>query len=111
MPQDILGGFQQLVMLAVLRLGEAAYGAKIQRELEETAGRRVSISTVYVTLDRLDRKGLVRSWLADPTPVRGGKAKRYYGVTDEGVRALEGARDELLRMWDGVGAGLRLERR
>lgn len=110
MSQDALGGFQQLVMLAVLRLGDGAYGAAIQRDLEETAGRRVSISTIYVTLDRLDRKGMVRSWLADPTPVRGGKAKRYYGLTDAGLRALHGARDELLRMWDGVDAGLKTER-
>ena len=57
--QDSLGGFQQLVMLAVLRLSDEAYGARMQRELEETAGRSVSISTVYVTMDRLERKGLI----------------------------------------------------
>lgn len=102
MTQDILGGFQQLVMLAVLRLGADAHGGRIQRELEETVERTVSISTVYVTLDRLDGKGMVRSWLADPTPVRGGKAKRYYAVTEAGLEALQGARNELLRMWDGV---------
>ena len=89
-------------MLAVLRLGGDAYGGRIQRELEQTVGRTVSISTVYVTLDRLDQKGMVRSWLSDPTPVRGGKSKRYYGITQTGLEALESARDELLRMWEGV---------
>ena len=108
MPQDILGGFQQLVMLAVLRLGDDAYGARIQLELDETAGRSVSISTVYVTMERLERKGLVASWLADPTPVRGGRSKRFYQLTDEGVLALQEAREALDRMWDGLEASPRL---
>lgn len=102
--QDSLGGFQQLVMLAVLRLGDEAYGAVIQRELEETAGRCVSISTVYVTMERLERKGLIDSWLADPTPVRGGKSKRFYKLTKTGQVALRGSRDELGRMWEGLEA-------
>ena len=100
--QDSLGGFQQLVMLAVLRMGDEAYGARIQRELEETAGRSVSISTVYVTMERLERKGLIDSWLADPTPVRGGKSKRFYKLTDTGLQALRESRDELDRMWQGL---------
>ncbi len=100
--QDSLGGFQQLVMLAVLRLADEAYGARMQRELEETAGRSVSISTVYVTMERLERKGLIDSWLADPTPVRGGKSKRFYKLTETGLQALRESRDELDRMWDGL---------
>ncbi len=100
--QDSLGGFQQLVMLAVLRLGDRAYGALIQRELEETAGRGVSISTVYVTMERLERKGLIDSWLTDPTPVRGGKSKRFYKLSRTGLRALRESRDELDRMWEGL---------
>jgi PadR family transcriptional regulator PadR len=99
---ETLGGFQQLVMLAILRLGDEAYGARMQRELDETAGRSVSISTVYVTMERLERKGLVESWLADPTPVRGGKSKRYYRLTKSGLRALRESREELDRMWQGV---------
>jgi PadR family transcriptional regulator len=102
MSHEILGGFQQLVMLAVLRLGDDAYGARVQQELEETAGRSVSISTVYVTLERLERKGHVSSWLADPTPVRGGRSKRYYALTPDGLAALNEARDALARMWAGV---------
>lgn len=102
MSDDVLGGLQQLVLLAVLRLGDDVYGATIQRELEERAGRAVAISTVYVTLDRLERKGLVRSWLGDPTPVRGGKAKRHYALTAQGERAVREARAALDRMWAGV---------
>lgn len=102
MSDDVLGGLQQLVLLAVLRLADDAYGATIQRELEERAHRAVAISTVYVTLDRLERKGLVRSWLGDPTPVRGGKAKRHYAVTAQGERAVREARHALERMWAGV---------
>jgi DNA-binding PadR family transcriptional regulator len=106
MTNEILGGFQQLVMLAVVRLAEAAYGARIQDELEQTAGRSVSISTVYVTLDRLERRGYVASWLADPTPIRGGKSKRYYRVTKAGLDALRQSREELERMWQGVETSL-----
>ena len=89
-------------MLAVLRLADAAYGYEIQRELEETAGRSVSIATVYVTMERLEKKGLVDSWLADPTPVRGGRRKRFYRLTEDGLRVLGDTRDELSRMWAGV---------
>ena len=97
-----LGAFQQIVMLAVLRLDDDAYGARIQEELEETADRRVTISTVYVTLDRLEGRGLVRSWLGASTPVRGGKSRRFYEVTPAGVRALRDSREVLNRMWAGT---------
>lgn len=99
---ETLGTLQQLAMLAVLRAGREAHGARLQEELEEGAGRRVTISTVYVTLDRLEGKGLVRSWLGDSKPVRGGKARRYYELTDRGLEALREARDVMDRMWDGV---------
>jgi PadR family transcriptional regulator PadR len=102
MSDDVLGGLQQLVLLAVLRLGPDAYGATIQRELDDRARRPVAISTVYVTLDRLERKGLVRSWLGSPTPVRGGKAKRHYAVTAQGEHAVQEARTALERMWSGL---------
>ena len=108
MSHDILGGFQQLVMLAVLRLGDEAYGARLQLELDEIAGRTVSIGTVYVTMERLERKGLVASWLGDPTPMRGGRSKRFYQLTDEGVLALQEAREALDKMWDGLEASPRL---
>lgn len=103
--QEALGGFQQLVMLAVMRLGEQAYGAEIQRDIEETAGRSVSISTIYVTLDRLQRRGLMSSWLGEPTSVRGGKAKRFYRLTAEGRETLHATREQLERMWHGLQTG------
>lgn len=106
MTQENLGGLQQLAMLAVLRLGDQAYGATVQRELEDTAGRSVAISTVYVTMERLERRGLVSSHLADPTPVRGGRAKRVYTLTAGGIEALESSRRELDRMWQAVEARL-----
>jgi PadR family transcriptional regulator len=101
---ETLGTFQQLAMLAVLRVGEDAHGARLQEELERQADRRVTISTVYVTLDRLEGKGLVRSWKGDATPVRGGKARRYYEVTPRGLEALRESRQMLERMWEGIDA-------
>jgi PadR family transcriptional regulator len=100
-----LGELEQLVMLAVVQLGEDAYGARIQRELATRARRRISLGTVYVTLMRLENKGLVRSWLGESTPSRGGKARRHYAIERAGLRALRAARDTLARMWDGIPAG------
>ncbi|HSA57111.1 MAG TPA: PadR family transcriptional regulator [Gemmatimonadaceae bacterium] len=97
-----LGSLQQLVLLVTLRLGEDAYGAAIQRELEQLTGRRLSIATVYVTMERLEAQGLARSWLGPSTPERGGKAKRYYAVTTRGTQALRRARTELQRAWAGL---------
>ena len=102
--QDSLGQFQQLVMLAVLRTGNDAYGACLQEELEDRADRRVTISTIYVTLDRLEGRGFVRSWKGASTPVRGGKARRFYEVTPRGFAALRESQDALDRMWEGVDA-------
>jgi DNA-binding PadR family transcriptional regulator len=89
-------------MLAVARLGDDAYGAKIRRELEEVTGRSVSISTVYVTLIRLEDQSLVRSRQAKPEPGRGGPGKRFFAVTPKGWAALETARDAVAEMWKGV---------
>lgn len=100
--EETLQALQQLVMLSILQLDEEAYGALIQQELEERAERSVAIATIYVTLSRLEKRGMVESWLGDPTPVRGGRAKRYYRVTEEGRTALEAARAELERMWSGL---------
>jgi len=100
-----LGDLEELVLLAVLRLGAVAYGARIRNELIEHAGRSVSISTIYVTLMRLEEKGLARSWLGEPTGRRGGKAKRYFAVRPEGEEALQATREVRERMWSGVPAG------
>jgi len=97
-----LGDLEELALLAVLRLGENAYGGRIREVLADDAGRPVSISTIYVTLMRLEEKGLVRSWIGEPTRARGGKAKRYYAVLPEGVESVESVRAVRARMWDGV---------
>ena len=104
--RSYLREFEQLVLLSVLRLGEDAYGARIQADLAEAANRSVSIATIYVALSRLEQRGLVRSWMSDPTPVRGGKAKKYYAVESEGKVALQEAKATLERMWEGTGAAL-----
>ena len=99
---DHLGDLEELVLLAVLRLGDDAYGAALRRALKRRAGRSVSVSSIYVTLMRLQEKGLVDSWLAEPTAVRGGKAKRYFRLTAEGVEALRAERAAMKRMWEGL---------
>jgi DNA-binding PadR family transcriptional regulator len=99
---DHIGEFEELALLAVMRLGDSAYGARIQRELESRAGRRASISAIYITLTRLQDKGLVSSWIGAPTDVRGGKARRFFKVEPAGVAALGRARRQLLAMWNGL---------
>ena len=94
-----LGEFEQLALLAVLRLGDEAYGAAIQEELDRTASRSTAISSIYITLTRLESKGLVRSSLEAPG---GGRPRRYFRLEPDGVRALKLSRDALLSMWDGV---------
>ncbi len=99
---DYVGEFEQLVLLAVLRLGREAYGAAIQDEIERHGGRAASMSAVYTTLERLEAKGLVRSWIGEPTRQRGGKRKRHYELLAPGVRALRQAHATLKRMSDGL---------
>lgn len=83
----MLGEFEYLLLTAAVRLGEDAYGAAIRREIEEATGHRCSIGALYTTLDRLETKGYVKTWMGDPTPQRGGRAKRMVSVTTKGVRA------------------------
>lgn len=83
----MLGEFEYLLLAAAVRLGEHAYGAAIRREIEEARGQRCSIGALYTTLDRLESKGLVKTWMGQPTPERGGRAKRLVAVTPSGVRA------------------------
>lgn len=101
-----LGDLEQLVMLAVIRLEEDAYGVSIHDQLSQVARRRLSRATVYVTLQRLEEKGLLQSRLADPTPERGGRAKRYYQATPRGETALRAAIRAIGRMTDGLGRWL-----
>jgi len=100
-----LGEFEQLVLLAVLQLGEEAYSVPIVEEIERRTGREVTHAAVYVALRRLEDKDLVRSWMGEPTPERGGRSKRYFEVQPEAIPLLEASRDALLAMWDGLEAG------
>jgi len=97
-----LGEFEQVVLLAVLRLGDAAYAVTVREEIERRTGRRVSRGSIYVTLDRLETKGYLKSWLAEPTAVRGGRAKRFYTLRPRAVALLRDSRRALLQMWRGV---------
>jgi DNA-binding PadR family transcriptional regulator len=97
-----LGDLQHLVMLAVARLGEDAYGGAAQEELRRVAGRDVSVSTVYVTLVRLEEQGLLRPERAASGQGGVGRPRRYFSVTPEGWDALRASRSELDQMWQGV---------
>ncbi len=100
--KDTLGEFEQVVMLAVVRLGGDGYGVTIRREIEQRTGRRASLGAVYATLVRLEAKGLIASREGEATSVRGGRARRHYGLRPAGARALRASRAMLDRMWDGV---------
>ena len=97
-----LGDLQQMTMLAVVRLAASAYGAGIREELRSVAGRRVSVPTVYVTLVRLEERGLVTSTEVPPEEGRGGRARRVFALTPDGWEALEEARTAMFRLWEGV---------
>ena len=86
--KDWLGEFEQLVLLAVLRLGANAYGFAVQQEIQKRTGRSCSIGALYTTLDRLQKKGFVSAWLGEPTPERGGRAKKFFKVEAAGELAL-----------------------
>lgn len=87
-PQSPIGEFEQLVLLALVRLGPEAYGATIRREIETRTGRELSISAVYITLSRLEDKGFVKSRVGDPTPQRGGRRRKHVALLPAGRRAL-----------------------
>jgi len=97
-----LGDFEQMVLLAIVHLGGEAYGIPIVEEIERRTGRSVARAAVYITLRRLEEKGFVSSWMSDPTPERGGKARRYVQLTSDGARALRDARQVAERMWQGL---------
>lgn len=101
-PSAGLTELEQLVMLSVVRLGDGAYAAAVRRDLAAAAKRRLSAATVHVTLVRLERKGLLDSWESDPEPVRGGRSRRCFELTREGVEALRAAREVMDRMWARV---------
>ena len=98
-----LGNFEFMVLAVVLRLGDEAYAVPIRETLGERLGRAVTRGALYTTLARLEDKGLLRSRMADPLPVRGGKSRRYYRLTAAGERALRSSRVRMLEVWQGLG--------
>ena len=99
---DFLGEFEHIVLLAVARLCDGAYGMAIRQEIEDRAGRPIAIGSVYAALDRMERKGYLDSDVGDPTPVRGGRAKRFYSLQPPGAEALNRSRKVLAGLWDGL---------
>jgi DNA-binding PadR family transcriptional regulator len=99
---DLLGTFEQAVLLAILRLGQDAYGRAILRQVQVSLARSVVAGAVYTTLDRLEQRGFVTSKLAPGTAIRGGRARRYYLITAAGKRVLADAQKTLAKMWQGV---------
>jgi DNA-binding PadR family transcriptional regulator len=97
-----LGDFEQLVLMGVLRLADRAYGAAIRQEIHARSGRDVSINAVYTTLDRLETKGLLRSWTGEPSPQRGGRRRKHYALRPAGLDALRQAYQTFIAMADGI---------
>ncbi len=102
--QRYLGEFEEIVLLAILRLRDNAYGVSIRQTVEEVAGRPTSIGAIYTTLERLEQKGFVRSREGEATPERGGRAKRYFKIEGAGVQALNETDRIRMRLRDGIGS-------
>jgi PadR family transcriptional regulator PadR len=100
--EDPLGSLEHIVLLAVMRLGEEAYGITVRREIESITGRDLSIGAAYATLVRLESKGFVKSSAGEPTAERGGRAKRYFRVTADGKAALRNTNDIIQKMSAGI---------
>ncbi|HYX80822.1 MAG TPA: helix-turn-helix transcriptional regulator [Gemmatimonadales bacterium] len=102
MPPRFLTDFELMIMLAILRLREHAYGVPIAREIEGIAGRAVTLAAVYLALDRLQRNRLVTSHLGDPTPARGGRAKKFFRVTPAGLCAVRQTQRAFVALWRNI---------
>jgi PadR family transcriptional regulator, regulatory protein PadR len=99
---DLLGSLEQLVLLALVRLGDDAYGMTVRQEIEARTGRDLSIGAIYATLERLEAKAYVRSELGEPTAERGGRAKRLFRIEAKGEQALDGSQQVLRKMTAGM---------
>src|SRR5207237_10236088 len=99
MAKEYLGNLELMVLLSLIRVGDNAYGVPISHEIEQRTGRDVALGSVYAALDRLERKGYVTSTLGEPTPERGGRAKRYFQITAKGVKEVRDAQRMLTNMW------------
>ena len=104
-PRKGLGEFEHLLLLAVIRLGDGAYGVTMRREIEDRTGRPVTLGAIYPTMDRLEKKGLVSSSMSEPTKERGGRSRRYFRLEPAGLDALNTTRREFQAMWDGIETG------
>ena len=104
MSRQLLTDFELMVLLAILRVGDAAYGVPIAREIEDTGGRPVVRASVYTVLDRLEDRGLVASSVGQPTAERGGRSKRFFKVTAKGLRAVQQTQRALTALWHGIPA-------
>lgn len=102
MNRRYLTDFELIVLLAVLRLGDDAYGVSIARELEQTGRRTVLLGAIYAALNRLETNGLVRSSYGESTAARGGRAKRYFTVAPKGLKAVKDARRSFTALWSGI---------
>jgi len=102
MQDRLLTDFELMILLAILRVGEDAYGVPVAHEIERATGRPVTRASIYAALDRLHRMALVSSTLGDPTPERGGRAKRFLKVTPKGVRAVKDAQRAFTTLWRGL---------
>jgi PadR family transcriptional regulator PadR len=100
--RDYLTDFELMILLSILRLGDEAYGVPIAREIETTGGRSVVLAAVYAALDRLEANGLVSSSIGEPTPERGGRAKKFFDVTPTGLRAVRQTQQALTNLWSGI---------
>jgi PadR family transcriptional regulator PadR len=100
--RDYPGEFELMVLLAIIRLGDHAYGVPISEELTHTTGRETTLGSVYAALERLERKGFVSSRLADPTPARGGRAKRYFQATPKGLKSARATKKAFTSLWSGI---------
>jgi PadR family transcriptional regulator, regulatory protein PadR len=98
----LLTDFELMILLAILRVGDEAYGVPVAEEIEGATGRPVTRASIYTALDRLQRMGLVTSAMGDPTPERGGRAKRFFAVTPAGLRAVKEAQRAFSTMWRGL---------
>lgn len=99
MNQQLLSDLELMLILAILRIGDDAYGVEIAREIERTGGRRVLLAAAYAALERMERSQLVASRLGNPTPERGGRAKRFFSVTPRGIRAARATQNAFTALW------------
>ncbi|MBV9610900.1 MAG: helix-turn-helix transcriptional regulator [Acidobacteriaceae bacterium] len=104
MSREAVGSFELMVMLAVIRLRDDAYGVPISKVIEESTGREVLVGSVYAALERLEEKGFVVSAVGEPTPERGGRAKRYFHLTEKGLSQLRHTRSALIKLWRRIPA-------